>query len=221
MRTSRARPPAVEPVGLLVAELQALDAAHALGDVKDKQYQGHKEELLRQIGRAKVRARLAPGEEVLAEHHFQQSHFPFTGFAFGDVAQESVSFFATDRRLCRWRFVDRPDRRQSSLSGEDRLEALDYENMRGVVLRREWRWGEAAVALATLVLALLLWPWLQFSAPILAFVGAAGLAHALFVPTPYWLIANREGSQEWRVYAAGKPSAKALIEVVQVGVARP
>jgi hypothetical protein len=202
----------------LIVELQALDEARTLGDIKDNKYEARKQELLEGIGLAKVRARLSPGEEIVAQHHYQQSHFPFTGFAFNDVAQESVSFFATGRRVCRWRFLDHPGRRQSSLATEDRLEALDFDRIHAFVRRREWRWGEAAAAVAMIALSLLLWPYLEFSGPILVLVGAAGMGHALCVPTPYWVISGKDESHAWRVYAARKPSAKALIQAIQVGL---
>ncbi len=209
-----------EALDPLLSELEVLDAAHALGDVKDKQYEQRKQGLLVEIGLAKVKARLAPGEEVLAQHHFQQSRFPFTGFAFQDAAQESLSFFATGRRIFRWRFVDHPDRR-ASLHGRDRLEAQDYSRLRAVLPRREWRWGEAAAAVATILLALVFWSWLEITGPVLLLVGAAGLGHALFWPTGYWLLAGTDQSRAWRVYAVRKRSARALIGVVKAGVEGP
>lgn len=206
-----------EQLGTLVAELQALDEAHSLGDVKDKKYEARKQELLEVIGLAKVRARLSLGEEVLAQHHYQRAHFPLTDVAFRDAAQEAVSYYATGRRVFQWRFYDSPGRRQKSLCGEDQLESLDYAHLHTVAPRREWRWGEAAVALIMTVLALLLWPYLEISGPLLVLVGAAGLGHALLIPTPYWVMSGKDESRAWRVYAMGKPSAKALVHVVQAG----
>ncbi|MHB1132956.1 MAG: hypothetical protein ACYC4L_11265 [Chloroflexota bacterium] len=205
------------PADRLIAALEGLEAAHALGDVKDKPYEQRKQEVLEQIGLARVHARLAPGERVLARHHYQLAHFPFTGVALRDVAQEGVSYYATESRLFRWSFADRPGRRWSALGTGDSLEWRDYTQLGLVARRREYRWGEAGVALAMIVVALLLLPHLAFSGPILVFVGAAGLAHALLVPTPYWLVAAADEASAWRVYAARQASARALIETVQAG----
>lgn len=204
----------------LVAELEDLDRERQLGDVRERLYRRRRDELIEQIGRAKVRARLRPGEVILAEHHFVQAHFPFTSFAFKDVAEESVAFYATDQRLFRWRFVDRPLARVESLCRSDQLESLAYSQVREVVQGREHRRGEAAVAIVMVLSALLFWSWLEISGPMLALVGGLGLAHALLLPTPYWSIrAAKGGDEPWLVYAARNKSARALLSVVQERVA--
>ena len=209
------RPAGEASIRELVDQLQYLDEEHDLGDVKDKAYQKRRDELLQQLGRAKVQARLGANEQVLAEHHCVQAHFPFTGFAFKDVAEESVAFYATDSRLCRWSYLERPHHRLSSLLHEDKLEVVPYDQLAAPAKRREYRWGEAAVALAMVVLALLLWPLLEISGPFLVLVGAAGLVHALLVPTPYWVVAAGREAGEWRVYAARKKSAQQLVGVLR------
>ena len=220
MRTSERRParPLATPVADLIAELQVLDTAHELGDVKDKPYERRKQELLEAIGLAKVKARLAAGENVLVRHHYQQAHFPFTGVALRDVATQNTSFFATERRVFRWCFSDLPGRRQATLGADETLSWLPYAQLRTVTAGREYRWGEAAVAAGMMALSWLLWGYLEFSGPILMLVGAAGLAHALLVPTPFWTLAGRDAARAWRVYAAGQATAKTLVEAVRAGM---
>lgn len=210
------RPAADDAVRELAEELQALDERHKLGDVRDKPYQKQRDELLEHIGREKVRAHLEPEEEILAEHHFVRAHFPFTRFAFQDVAQEALSFYATNRRLLRWRFRERPGARVASLCRRDDLDVLDYGDVQSLAVHRDYRWGEGIVAVCMLVLAALLWPLLEVTGPMLVLIAGLALLHVLFMPTRYLLIvAGPDESRQWRVYAANKKSARQLIATVR------
>lgn len=215
-KVKRYRPAVDTLIRELVQELQALDERHKLGDIRDKAYQKQREELLEEIGREKVRGYLEPGEEIIVEHHFVQAHFPFTRMAFQDVAQEALSFYATDRRLFRWRFLERPGQRVASLCRDDSLDVLYYDDVRTFTVKREYRWGEAVVAICMLALAVALWPLLEVTGPMLVLIGGLALAHVLLMPARYLHIAAvPDQVQEWRIYAANKKSARGLISTVR------
>jgi hypothetical protein len=204
------------PVRDLIDELQALDEQHQMGDVRDKAYQRQRDELLAQIGREKCRAILEHEEKIVGEHHYVQSHFPFAKLSLQDTAQESWSFYLTDRRLFRWHFVERPFARAASLGNDDNLECIWLLDIQGIARRKEYRMGEAAIAAIMILLAVLLWPILTITGPGMALVGALALIHVAAMPTRYLSIATGLTAEpEWRIYAVRKKSGRALVYALQ------
>ncbi|MHB1417916.1 MAG: hypothetical protein ACYC1C_21915 [Chloroflexota bacterium] len=212
--TSGLKAAAKQHIDVLTAELTALDKQRALGDVRDRAYLKRHDELLRELAHNKVRAQLESGEEILAEHHFMQAHFPFTKLALQDVSQEVVSVYATSRRLFRWHYLEEP-KSQAQWSGEaGTLETLAYTQIREVAQRREYRRGEALVAVVMLIVAALLWPLLEITGPLLVGIGLLALLHVGLMPTRYTLVASASGKKEWRIYAPNKQTGRQLRAIV-------
>jgi hypothetical protein len=127
-------------------ELRDLFERRARGDVRDKDFRRLLAEKSVNLSRVVASARLAPGEAILAEHHLEHSHFKLNQSLLDEPEQAVASFFASARRLIRVRSTMLPDR-PVSCDEADRtsVDEVAYENMQQAVVRKEIRWGEAAV----------------------------------------------------------------------------
>jgi hypothetical protein len=165
-----------------------------------------------------VRARLAPGEEILEEHHAIQGHLKLTQSMLEEPDQGAVSLFATDRRLIRLSATLTAG--ESPTCDERDHTAIDdvrYDGIRAVRMRRQVRAGEAAAGAVICALALVAWPLLSVTGPALVLVGALGVSHGLFMPTRWWEVevAGRPAEEWIRVYTVRKRSARQLVRLVR------
>jgi hypothetical protein len=198
-------------------ELRDLHLRHASGDVPARTFERRAAEGGLALIRAVAASRLEGDERVLAEHHVTHAHLRLAESVLREPEQEVVSLFATGRRLLRLRSRLSP-RQPMSCDHDDRTEIADlrYPDIARAVTRREVRWGEAAAGVVIVAMALLLGDWLQVTGTLLVGLGAAGILHALFLPTRWVELQPRDPEREpWRVSAVGRKSGRRLLAVVR------
>lgn len=207
----------------LRTELDELEARHARGDLRQRDYDRRRTDGSVALSRVVIRERLAADEPILAEHHLVHSHFKLTQSMLQEPAQTTFSFFATDRRLLRMRSRMVSGRAVSCDSADDTvIDELPYAALVAIERRRERRWGEVVVGLTAAVLAVLLGDLLAVTGPFLVAIGLAGAAHGLLLPTR-WAELTAERGQEppFVVHGVGRKSARLLLGVLRRALATP
>jgi len=211
-----------EPASDLRRQLRTLVEERARGDLRERDFQRRQTELGVALYRAVAAERLAPGEDIVAEHHVVHSHFRATESLLRDPEQALVSFFATARRLIRVRGTLRPGH---PVSGDDEdgtvVDELPCDRIRQVTRRHERRWGEAGVGLGFALLALLLGEALSVTGPMLVLAGLLGVAHGLLLPTRWAEVETLDGQPEppFTVFGLGRRSARTLLAAIRDGMA--
>jgi hypothetical protein len=124
---------------------------------------------------------------------------------------------ATDRRLFRWSFQDKPSPQAELLPDfEEKIEWRWYSEISGLQWRREARWSEALTGLVIIAVSAMLWPFLEVIGPVLALTGFVGIIHALLWQTPWLAVTPADESVEaWRIDAPHKPSGRKLRAVIE------
>jgi len=201
----------------LLAGLEMLDRHCVRGDVRPRDYARRHAALVEELARAKVRPLLEGGEKILAEHYVVRGHFKLTQSLLQETPQEVLGFLATDRRLFRWRFQQKPSPGADELPDvANELEGRWYGDLSGMERRRDVRWSEALTGLAILIVAVVLWPFLEVVGPLMLLTGLAGIGHALLLPTPWVaVIGSGEAAAEWRIDAPQKPSGRRVLAVME------
>jgi hypothetical protein len=165
--------------------------------------------------------RLAPGEQVIAEHHLVHSHFKVTQSILKEPEQSTVSFFATERRLIRVRGAIRPGRALTCDEADGTvMDDMPYAQMHALARRCQRRWSEAGVGLGAAALALALGDTLAVTGPLLVALGLAGAAHALLMPTKWMEVLTGEAGPEppFAIHGLRRKSARALLAAVRDGM---
>jgi hypothetical protein len=202
-------------------ELHALLERRRRGDLREKEFQRQLMDTSVALCRAVVARRLAPGEQVIAEHHLVHSHFNVTQSILKEPEQATVSFFATERRLIRVRGALRPGRALTCDEADGTvLDDMPYAQMHALARRCQRRWSEAAVGLGTAALALALGHTLAVTGPLLVTLGLAGAAHALLMPTKWIevLSGQTEPKPPFTIHGLRRKSARALLAAVRDGM---
>lgn len=203
--------------------LDALDRGLATGDVPARKYPQRRQLAVADLGRAKVAAVLEAGEKVEAEHHWCHGHFKIPASPLAETAMPAVSLYATDRRLFRWRFQDLPVPDARVEPGEEdaeTLECIPYRALVSVRRRAAVRWSEAGAGTLIFAAAFLARGHLAITGFALMAVGAAGVLHALLMPTRWVdLVPGDPAEAPWPVYVARKKSARRLLALVRGRVA--
>lgn len=205
-------------------ELRTLQGKRARGDVTEKIFQRTLAEQTVALYRAAVAARLAPGERILAEHHAVHGHTRLNQSVLKEPDQGAVSLFATDRRLVRLTSTlvagETPtcDHRDHTV-----IDDAYYEDVRAPRMRRAVRTGEAVAGGVICAVALLAGPLLAVTGKLLVALGAAGVLHALLLPTRWWEVevAGRPPEEWMRIVAVRKRSARELAGVVRARAGQP
>jgi hypothetical protein len=204
-------------------KLQALIERRRRGDVREKDFQRQIMNAGVALCRAVVAERLAPGEQIIAEHHLVHSHFNMTKSILKDPDQSTVSFFATERRLIRLRGAIRPGRAVTCDEADGTVvDDMPYTQIHVLARRCQRRWSEAAVGLGATALALALGDTLAVTGPLLAAIGLAGAAHALLMPTKWMDVLTGEAGPEppFAIHGLRRKSARALVAAVRDGMRR-
>jgi hypothetical protein len=204
-------------------ELHALLERRRRGDLREKDFQRQLMDTSVALCRAVVARRLAPGEQVIAEHHLVHSHFNVTQSILKEPEQSTVSLFATERRLIRVRGAIRPGRSLSCDEADGTVvDELPYARVHALARRCQRRWGEAAVGLGATTLALALGDTLAVTGPLLAALGLAGVAHALLMPTKWMEVLTGAGDAEpeppFAIHGLRRKSARALLAALHDGM---
>lgn len=201
----------------LRTELGEVEARHARGDLRQRDYHRRRTDGSVALSRAVISERLAAGEPILAEHHVVHSHLELTQSMLQEPEQATVSFFATDRRLLRMRSRLAAGRAVSCDEADGtQIDELPYAALAAIERRHERRWGEVAVGLTAATLAFLLADLLAVTGPFLVVIGLAGTLHGLLLPTRWAeLTAARPLDPPFLVHGLRRKSARVLLRVLR------
>ncbi|HEX7509521.1 MAG TPA: hypothetical protein VF550_22310, partial [Polyangia bacterium] len=203
-------------------EIHDLFERRARGDVRDKDFHRRLTEKSVVLSRVVARARLPPGEKILAEHHLEHSHFKLNQSLLDEPEQATASFFASDRRLIRVRGTMLPGRPVSCDEADQTIvDELSYRHVQQVVIRRQIRWGEAATGCAVVLVALLLGRTLAVTGPLLILLGFAGMLHGLLLPTRWIEIVPRgfEPVPPFQIHGVRRKGARRILAIVRAAIA--
>ncbi|MEM2983313.1 MAG: hypothetical protein QXH17_09150 [Candidatus Bathyarchaeia archaeon] len=199
-------------------EIRKLFLRHATGDIRERAFQRLLAQLSIALYRTFVKGHMAEGETILQEHHVIKAHTRLTQSVLKEPEQESISLFATDRRLIRLRSIWKPGQ-AVTCDSKDRtvIDYLPFESIRGFQTHRQIRPGEIIVGFAMGGVALIFYPYLELTGPILLGIGALGVFHGLLMPTR-WIEIKAEGSsidEPILIYATRKKSARRLLGLIE------
>jgi hypothetical protein len=199
------------------ARLDELTRRFRVGDLTAKAYARLRQDLLAHLGRCRIGPLLESGEPLVAEHHWVEPTSRLPDSALRETPLHSVSLYATDRRLFRWRFQDPGAHGTTARRDlEGRLDVRWYTQITAVRRHREVRWGEAATGLVIATAGTLLYQHLSVTAPFILAVGVFGMLHALLVPTRRAAIRTPATDEtDWVVSAVGTRSGKALLAALR------
>jgi pyruvate, water dikinase len=203
-------------------EIRDLFERSARGDIRDKDFHRQLAEKSVALSRMVVRARLSPGETILAEHHLEHSHFKLNQSLLAEPEQATASFFASDRRLIRVRGTMRRGRPVSCDEADQTIvDDLPYRHMQQVLKRSQIRWGEVATGCAIVLMAWLLGRTLAVTGPLLVVLGLAGVLHGLLLPTRWIEIVARgvEPVPPFQIHGVRRKGARKIHSLVRQAIA--
>jgi hypothetical protein len=204
----------------LRGKIRQLYSKRELGDLTEKAFQRELVGGTLDLYRTLLKNRLYKEETILKEHHVVQAHFRVTQSVLGEPDQETISLFATDRRLFCIRSVLKPNRPPTADTQDQTvIEEIAFKKIESLKLRHQIRWGEVGVGAAMGGMALLFGPWLSFTGPFLIGLGAAGILHALMMPTRWIEIIPRESDPSQSpilIQALRKRSARNLVRFLKL-----
>lgn len=197
--------------------LLELDRRHRLGDLSVKKHERLRHEVQATLARRLIAPHLGAGETILLEHHWYAGHDSPPVSLLRETAQAAVSLFATDRRLFRRRYADRPSpRAPSDPSLPEALEFLRFEEFSGLERRLRVRWGEALAGALIAAAAAVFWGHLQVTAPFMLGLGVFAALHGLCWPTRTVAVVPRApGEAEWDIGAPRRKSGRELVAFLE------
>ena len=97
------------------------------------------------------------------------------------------------------------------------VDELPYANMRQAVVRKQLRWGEAAVGCGIVVMALLMGRTLAVTGPLLVVLGFAGILHGLLLPTRWIEIVPRDTKPDppFQIHGVRRKGARRILAIVR------
>lgn len=199
-------------------EIQRLYDQRARGDLPAKHFERRLTEKSVALSRAVVGARLAPGESILAEHHVIHSHIKLTQSLLREPEQATDSYYASNRILYRVRGTLLPGRAVTcDESDATAVDALAFEQIARIVPRHELRWGEAAVGIAIMLIAIVSRDALALTSPMLLLLGFLGTAHGLLLPTRWLDIVPEcaDTTAPWELHGIRRRSARKLLAILR------
>jgi hypothetical protein len=200
-------------------EIKGLYPKRARGDLTEKAFQRDLAERTVDLYRKLIQGRLAGEEAIQAEHHVVKAHMKVTQSVLRDPDQESISLFATDRRLFHLRSSLMPDRPPTA-DEKDNTAVIEvpYERIEALKLRRQIRLGEMGVGAGMCCFALLFSSWLSVTGPFMAGLGVLGMLHGLLLPTR-WVEVHVVGPEPAAgsivIYTLRKKSARRLVRYIR------
>jgi hypothetical protein len=204
----------------LRAEIRLLQVKREAGDLPERKFNRQVTDRMVELCRAVVRERLEEGETLLAEHHVIHAHMRLNQSVLREPEQEAVSLFATDRRLLRLRARVAADRAPTCDDADQTLlDEVPLGRVRGLRIRRQVRMGELAAGVMIAAFALAFHSWLLVTGTLMAALGAAGVLHALLLPTRWMEVVVEPGGEapadEILIHALLRKSARRLIRLLR------
>jgi hypothetical protein len=204
------------------AIVRDLYAKRARGDLTEKRFQAQLAAAATALARAVVQERLESGESILAESHVVHAHIKLAESVLAEPEQQTVSMFATQRRLVRVRGSVVPGREVScDATDGTTIDELNLAQIEQLLLCRDLRWGEA---IAGSVIMLVTWfgrSLLQVTGPILMLLGLAGILHGLLLPTRSLRViaAGDAPADPFVLYGLRRKDTRSLIAVIRRAIA--
>ena len=204
--------------GALRAEIASLAARRQRGELDERRFERRYAEKTLELYRAVIRQRLRSDERIDREHHVVHAHMKLSQSVLKEPEQQAVSLFLTTARLLRLRSEIVPGR---TVTCDDRdrtvIDEVPLERISGLLVRRQVRWGEAATGALICVAAVLGRAWLAITAPFLLLLGAAGVVHALALPTRWAAVVTKEAtsSDPILIHGLGRKSGRALARALR------
>ena len=198
-------------------EIRQLFLRHARGDIREKSFQRALVHYATELYRAVAKGRMAQGERILQEHHVVRAHMRLTQSVLKEPQQETVSLFATDRRLVRLRSTLAPgqsatcDERDETVVDEVQLDCIV-----GFQVHRQIRPGEICAGLAIAGVGSLFYSWLSVTGPLLIGLGVLGALHGLLLPTRWVEVKTHTTiANSILIYAVWKKSGRNLLRLLR------
>lgn len=206
-----------DPEGLR-EEIRQLCQKYAVGDMGERKFQPALAKATVNLYQATVEGLLPEDEAILHSHHVILGHTRMVQSVMKEPEQQAVSLFLTDRRLVRLRSTLSAyktvtcDDRDDTVVDEILLEAI-----RSLKMHRQIRGGEALVGLGIVGVAVIFYPWLAITGPLLIVLGALGMVHGLLLPTRWLEVQTRMGETRDPIciYVLRKKSARTLVRMLR------
>ena len=206
-----------DPEGLR-EEIRQLCQKYAVGDMGERKFQPALAKATVNLYQATVEGLLPEDEAILHSHHVILGHTRMVQSVMKKPEQQAVSLFLTDRRLVRLRSTLSAyktvtcDDRDDTVVDEILLEAI-----RSLKMHRQIRGGEALVGLGIVGVAVIFYPWLAITGPLLIVLGALGMVHGLLLPTRWLEVQTRMGETRDPIciYVLRKKSARTLVRMLR------
>ena len=199
-------------------EIRQLSQKYAAGDIGERKFQPALAKATVNLYQATVEGLLPEGETIIQSHHVVFGHTRMVQSVMKEPEQQAVSLFLTDRRLVRLRSTlsaYKPitcDHRDDTVVDE-----VPLDTIQSLRVRRQIRGGEALTGLGIVGVAVIFYPWLAITGPLLIVLGALGVIHGLLLPTRWLEVQGRVGESEDPIciYVLRKKSAQTLVRLLR------
>lgn len=199
-------------------KLQQLYVRHAAKDLPERPFRRALTEYSYRLYTAVAREQLKPGERILHEHNIIRAHGWWTRSVLQDPDQEIASLYLTDRRVIRIRSVQVPGRPIScDTADQTTVDSLYFDRIEELKAHRDVRWGEIAMGLGIVAVALLFYDWLEISGPVLLGVGGLGALHGILWHSRWVELRSRStpAGGPIVVYATRRKSGRTLLKLLR------
>jgi len=201
----------------LRAVIRGLYPKRAIGDLTEKVFQRELVDRTLDLYRALIRMKTKEDEHIVCEHHVLRSHFKLTHSVLREPEQETVSFFATDRRLFHLKSTLMPGRPPSADKTDNfSMEHVCFKRIGSVRVKRQIRFEEMGMGAAIAGLAVLFYSYLSISGPFLVGLGILGMLHGLLLPTRWVQVEILDpASEQILIHALRKKSARRMVKFLR------
>ena len=201
------------------SEIHQLYQKRQRQDITVDRFQRLLGDLIVKLFRAHASQSLRDDESILSEHHVVLGHFKLTQSVFKESDQESISLFATEKRLIRTRLLQKADAPIFQNSRDHTLvDELPYREIKRLTRQYDIRRGELIVGCTVVALSVLFRDLLQFTSGVLVVMGVLGILHSVLLPMRWIDIETKNTSRLedlFRIQVVRKKSARKLIRLLK------
>jgi hypothetical protein len=203
-------------------EIRRLCQKYAVGDIGERRFQPALAKATVNLYQATVEGLLSEGETIIQSHHVIRGHTRMVQSVMKEPEQQAVSLFLTERRLVRLRSTLSAYKTVTCDDRDDTVvDDIPLDTIQSLRMRRQIRGGEALTGLAIVGVAVIFYPWLAITGPLLIALGALGMVHGLLLPTRWLEVRGRVGESQDPIciYVLRKKSARTLVRLLRQRIA--